>query len=164
MPQCAQHSFASRSAHTSRRRCSVRLRRERKEPHTWYRHTDKTRRYTCACLGNLCWCVLTGSAADAACCFAPPLSAVGAADRRRRRRRQRKEGRERERERASCRGRSPEWLRGGSLVTGNAKACDESCALSGVCCRRFTRASQVSPQQKGASDTSSYPTRARCTT
>lgn len=120
----------------------------------------KITRYTCASLGNLCSCLVTGSAADAACCFAPPLSAVRAADRRRRR--QRKEGRERER--ASCRGRSPEWLRGGSLVTGNAKACDETCALSGVCCRRFTRASQVSPQQKGASDTSSYPTRARCTT
>lgn len=44
------------------------------------------------------------------------------------------------------------------------KACNETWALSGVCCRRFTRASQVSPQQKGTLDTSSPPTRARCTT
>lgn len=61
-----------------------------------HRGADKKTRYTCARLGNLCSCLVTGSAADAACCFAPPLSAVRAADRRRRR--ERKEGRERERE------------------------------------------------------------------
>lgn len=116
----------------------------------------KKKRYTC--LRNLSVWSLTALQTHAACRLAPSLQRFE-------RRIRGGGGRGRKGERAaSCRGRSPEWLRGGSLVTGNAKACDETCALSGVCCRRFTRVSQVSPQQKGASDSSSYPARARCTT
>lgn len=56
-------------------------------------------------------------------------------------------------------------LSGWGVALGDRKreACDETWALSGVCCRRFTRASQVSPQQKGALDTISSSTTARCT-
>lgn len=114
---------------------------------------------TAALVLEICVWPLTALQTHATCRFAPSLQRfkrrIGGGG----------GGRGRKGERsASCRGGSPEWLRGGSLVTGNANACDETCALSGVCCRRFTRASQVSPQQKGASDTSSHPTRARCTT
>lgn len=112
----------------------------KEEPHTWQRYAGKAEnKYSDACLGNLSVWSLTALQTHAACRFAPPLQRferrIGGGG-----------GRGRKGERAaSCRGRSPEWLRGGSLVTGNAKACDETCALSGVCCRRFTRASQVSP-------------------
>lgn len=65
---------------------------------------------------------------------------------------------------ACCRGLSPPSGWGVALGDRKRKACNETWALSGVCCRRFTRASQVSPQQKGTLDTSSSPIRARCTT
>lgn len=55
----------------------------------------------------------------------------------------------------------PRVAEGVALGDRKRTACDETWALSGVCCRRFTRASQVSPQQTSTSDSS--PTTARCT-
>lgn len=60
-----------------------------------------------------------------------------------------------------CRSLPPRVAEGVALLV---TACDETRVLSGVCCRRFTRASQVSPQQTATLEPSRSPTTAGCTT